>query len=296
MKKIMLLLVVCVVFLLTAGCGQTASKGVSAGSGNAAAGPSSGIVIRMLDVGQGDALLIQTGEQTVLIDSGDVDAREKLQHELQAAGVTTIDKLIITHPHADHMGGAELLFQKFTVKEVYDNGQPTTTALYRNYLKDIKGHQIAYKNLKDGDTLDFGNGVSFQVLSPTADMLKTSKDLNGNSIVGRLAYGEFSMLFTGDSETEAEKGMLHRYGSKLKSTLLKAPHHGSKTSSSASYLKAVAPEAVLISLGAGNDYGHPHAATLKRYGKQGCKIYRTDQQGTITVETDGKTYTIKGAK
>ena len=189
-----------------------------------------------------------------------------------------------------------MLFQRYKVREVYDNGQLTTTALYRRYLKDIKQKQIAYKALKAGDMLDFGGGVSFQVLSPTAELLQASKDLNGNSIVGRLAYGEFSMLFTGDSEAETEKGILQRYGSQLKSTVLKSPHHGSKTSSSTRYLKAVAPEAVLISLGAGNDYGHPHKVTLKRYEKQGCKVYRTDQSGTITVETDGKTYQIKGAK
>lgn len=293
MRRILLWLGIGALFLLLAGCGPSLGKEAAL---DTPAGKPAGIVIKMLDVGQGDALLIQTGEQTILIDSGDVDARDKLQHELQAAGVTVIDKLIITHPHADHLGGAEMLFQRYKVREVYDNGQLTTTALYRRYLKDIKQKQIAYKALKAGDMLDFGGGVSFQVLSPTAELLQASKDLNGNSIVGRLAYGAFSMLFTGDSEAETEKGILQRYGSQLKSTVLKSPHHGSKTSSSTRYLKAVAPEAVLISLGAGNDYGHPHKVTLKRYEKQGCKVYRTDQSGTITVETDGKTYQIKGAK
>ena len=139
------------------------------------------------DIGQGDELDVvhAVGGQLAQIGNGGIDV---LLDDAVAGGDPGILQC-----HADHMGGAELLFQKFTVKEVYDNGQPTTTALYRNYLKDIKGHQIAYKNIKDGDTLDFGNGVSFQVLSPTGDMLKTSKDLNGNSIVGRLAYGEFSM-------------------------------------------------------------------------------------------------------
>ena len=289
-RKIFLLLGAVLVLFFAAGCAASTAKSEPAGQQDAAAG----VTVKMLDVGQGDALLLRTGEQTILIDSGDVDARDKLLRELRAEGVTTIDKLIITHPHADHMGGAEMLFANFTVKEVYDNGQPTTTALYRKYLKDIKAHSIAYKNLKEGDTLDFGGGVSFQVLSPTGEMFSTSKDLNGNSIVGRLVYGDFSMLFTGDSESEAEKRMLARYGKQLKSTILKAPHHGSKTSSSASYLKAVAPEAVLISLGAGNDYGHPHAATLKRYEKLGCKVYRTDQQGSITIHSVGHTYEIEG--
>ena len=287
-RKIFLLLGAVLVLFFAAGCAASTAKSEPAGQQDAAAG----VTVKMLDVGQGDALLLRTGEQTILIDSGDVDARDKLLRELRAEGVTTIDKLIITHPHADHMGGAEMLFANFTVKEVYDNGQPTTTALYRKYLKDIKAHSIAYKNLKEGDTLDFGGGVSFQVLSPTGEMFSTSKDLNGNSIVSRLVYGDFSMLFTGDSESEAEKRMLARYGKQLKSTILKAPHHGSKTSSSPAYLKAVQPKVALISCGTGNEYHHPHPSTRKKYEKDHIDFYRTDRNGTITIRTDGKSYTV----
>lgn len=281
------LLVICVLLLfMISGCGgnKTVAKN------------GEGITVKMLDVGQGDALLVRTKDQTILIDTGDVDEREKFLACLKKEGITTIDKMIITHPHADHMGGADVVFKNFTVKEVYDNGQPTTTNLYRTYLKTIKEKSIAYKHLAAGDILDFGDGAVFKVLSPPKGKAEGGGDLNENSIVGRLAYKDFSMLFTGDSTAEAEAQMLSAYKTDLKSTILKSPHHGSKTSSNFNYLKAVAPEAVLISLGRGNEYGHPHKVILDKYEKLKMKIFRTDTDGTITIETNGSTYDIKKEK
>ena len=259
-------------------------------------GESPALTVKMLDVGQGDAMLIRTPEQTILIDTGDVDERDKFLACLRKEGIKTIDKLIITHPHADHIGGAAVVFKEFTVKEVYDNGQATSTNLYRTYLKTIRDKKIAYKHLAAGDELDFGGGMVFKVLSPTKAMLQSGEDLNGNSIVGRLVYNDFSILFTGDSTADAEKNMLKTFGSALQSTVLKSPHHGSKSSSDLAYLKAVAPEAALISLGAGNEYGHPHKGTLNKYEKQHITVYRTDLDGTIALQSDGRKYTITKEK
>ncbi len=282
--------------MLAAGCG---GKG-TASDGGAKQQADSNVTIKMLDVGQGDAILIRTPEQTVLIDTSDVDEKQKLSAALKDEKVKVIDKLIITHPHADHLGGMSVVFNECEVKAVYDNGQAATTKLYRDYLKTIKSKGIQYKALRDGDRIDFGGGAVFEVLSPTEDMVKEGGhdekgkiNLNLNSVVGRLVYGEFSMMFTGDAETESEKGIMKRYAPKeLKSTILKSGHHGSKTSSGPKFLRAVQPEAALISCGKGNEYHHPHPSTRNKYTKYKIDFYRTDVNGMITVETDGHYYTI----
>lgn len=255
------------------------------------------VKIEVLDIGQGDASLIYTKDEIVMIDTSDIDERDRLVKLLKERNITSIDKLIITHPHADHIGGAYAVFKNFKVKEVYDNGDTTTTKTYQTYLKNIKQQNIAYHQLKAGDSIDFGSGVSFKVFSPTEKMLKSDDDLNNNSLVGQLRYKDFTMLFTGDSERGAEQNMVKEYGSELQSDVLKSPHHGSRTSSSDSYLKAVKAKDVIISLAADNEYGHPHKQTLDRYKKYDMNVYRTDKDGTVTVLTDGSdNYTITKEK
>ena len=258
------------------------------------------LTVKMLDVGQGDAILIRTPDETILIDTGDTDEAAKLKAAFDKEGVKTIDKLIITHPHRDHLGGSAMVFQNYAVKAVYDNGQPTTPKFYRDYLKTIKVKNIPYKTLRDGDRLDFGGGVSFTILSPTEEMVQEGGreadgkiNLNLNSLVGRLAYGNFAMMFTGDAEKPTEQALLKRHpAGDLRCQVLKAGHHGSKTSSSLAFLKAVQPEVALISCGAGNSYHHPHASVRRSYEKQRIDFYRTDVNGTITVESDGQTYRV----
>ena len=255
------------------------------------------VKIEVLDIGQGDASLIYTKDEVIMIDTGDVDERDRLEKLLKERNISTIDKLIITHPHADHIGGAYVVFKNVNVKEIYDNGDATTSKTYQTYLKNIKQKNIAYHQLKAGDTVDFGDGVSFKVFSPTEKMIKNDDDLNNNSIVGQLRYKDFTMLFTGDSERDAEQNMVKSYGDELQSDVLKSPHHGSRTSSSDDYLKTVKAKDVIISLAADNEYGHPHKQTLDRYKKYNMNVYRTDQDGTITITTDGSDdYTISKEK
>lgn len=300
MRKKLLGLAALALFVLTVtvGCaGTVAVKPPSAASHTAGK-----VTVTMLNVGQGDATLIDTGSQKILVDTSDADERKNLEHELKKFGVETLDKIILTHPHADHIGGMSLLLKECEVKEVYDNGMPSTSPIYRAYMKQLKEKNIPRRELKAGDVLNLGDNVTFVVVNPDAKTIEAGQtkgykhNPNNESVVGKLEYGEFSMLFTGDVEKDVEEKLVAAYGDKLRAKVLKSPHHGSKTSSSPKFMQAVQPEAVLISLGKDNDYGHPHQATLERYEKQGCKVYRTDQDGSITVTTDGKEYEIKGDK
>lgn len=300
------LMVMGAALMALSGCGAKAGEPSHSATPREAAS-SSALVVKVLDVGQGDAILIRTGKETILLDAGDTDEVSKLKAALDREGIKVIDKLIITHPHRDHLGGAAMVFQNYTVKAVYDNGQTATPKFYRDYLKTIKAKHIPYQTLRDGDALDFGGGVSFTVLSPTEAMVKEGGhgedgkiNLNLNSLVGRLTYGSFAMMLTGDAEKPTEEGILKRHaGSDLRCQVLKSGHHGSKTSSRPAFLKAVKPEVALISCGAGNSYHHPHPSVRRLYEKQHIDFYRTDVNGTITVESDGKTYRVtseRGAK
>lgn len=267
-------------------------KGGAVGGNNLTAS-NAPLAVKVLDVGQGDAILIRAKDQIVLVDTGDVPTKDELVKMLKNQGITTIDKLIITHPHADHIGGATAVLQAFTVKQIYDSGQKTTTNLYKKYLTQIQKKNIPFTVVSAGMTIDLGNDMVLAILAPDKSLINgTESDLNNNSIVAKLVYQNFSMLLTGDAESESEARMLKKDAAILKSVVLKSGHHGSRTSSSVPFLRAVSPEAVIISLGANNEYHHPHPSTIKKYQDKKIAIYRTDKDGTVTVSSDGKNYTI----
>ena len=259
------------------------------------------LTVKVLNIGQGDSILIQTGEKTVLVDTSDVDERDKLRAELKKADVKKIDTIILTHPHADHIGGMDVVLDEYPVGMVYDNGMPSTSKLFLGYVKKLKEKKIERKGLVAGDRVDLGGGAVFEVLAPSAQLVKEGNvkgykhDPNNESVVGRLVYGNFSMMLTGDAEKKEEQEILAA-GSSVQSTILKSGHHGSKTSSSADFLRAVRPEAALISCGVNNDYGHPHKETMKKYHALDIPVYVTAENGTITVTSDGKTYDISVEK
>lgn len=266
--------------------------------------------VTMLNVGQGDAILIQTSEQNILIDTSDYDERQKLQRELYKAGAYRLNKIILSHPHADHIGNCAWLIQNgvFKVKKVYDNGILSTSKYYLNYVDECKKRNVPHEKLVAGDVLDLGDGAKFTVIYPPAEMIdaRNNFDLRGDSnnegIIGRLTYGNFSMLFTGDAEAIVENDILPMIEP---CTVLKAAHHGSNTSSTLELVKKVNPEYVFISAGkptnimGGNTYGHPHVQTLLNYLSAGVskdKIFWTYPNGTITLETDGFITTVKPEK
>jgi competence protein ComEC len=305
--------------MLVSGCGQGAvsNNGTADNTGTTttAATQSKGqLTVKVLDVGQGDAILINTGEQVILIDTGDDKYREdnrknednnQLFAALDKDGITHIDKLIMTHAHADHIGKAAKVIKQYGVTELIHNGIPSASGAFRNALKAAKAQGTKQIKVKAGDVLDFGNGVSFKVLNPTSQIIENdTRDLqadkkvnvNNESIVGILSLGDFSMLLTGDAEKDVEKDLLAAYGNSLKCKVYKAPHHGSHTSSSVNYVKAVQPEYAIISCGPNNKYGHPHKETMQTFKKLNINVLETDKDGTVTVTTDGNTYSVKGER
>lgn len=276
-----------------AGCAKNSAKAIEQKQNQSQ--ENSALTVKVLDIGQGDAILIRAAGQTVLVDTGDIGTRDKMISYIKKEGITTIDKVIITHPHADHLGGMPGILENFKVGQVYDSGQTATTALYRQYLSLVKNKNIPFSVVTPGAEILIANDIKLKILAPQKPFL-TESEINNNSIVAKLIYNKFSMLLTGDAEKESEERMIKTYAADLKSTVLKSGHHGSNTSSSTSFLKAVGAEAAIISLGVNNDYHHPHPSTLKKYEQAKLKVYRTDLDGTVTIHSDGNTYTIKKEK
>lgn len=248
---------------------------------------SGGLVVHFLDVGQGDSMLVQAGGKNMLIDAGTLDSGSTISEYLKAHGVSTIDVLVSTHPHSDHIGGMTTVLNTFPVGSVYDSGVPHTTQTYEDYLTLIDQKNIRYVVPEAGDLIDFAPGVTVQVLSVAGNY----DDLNDKSIVLKISHGDNSFLFMADAGFDVESDLL-KSGYDLKSDVLKVGHHGSKYSSGTSFLKAVQPQISVIEVGADNDYGHPTRAALDRLEAAGSAVYRTDYDGDIVVTSDGKGLTV----
>ncbi|NLM52842.1 MAG: MBL fold metallo-hydrolase [Firmicutes bacterium] len=248
--------------------------------------PAGRLQVHFIDVGQGDAIFVQTEQQNVLIDAG--ERGKTVVNYLKNLGVAEIDLVIGTHPHADHIGGLIDVLQAFPVKEVIDPGVVHTTKTFEAYLTLIDEKNIKFTEGRAGLSRTLAPNINLEILHPTSP---SGDNLNNASLVTRIICGQIAFLFTGDIESDAEKEILGRKGS-LSSTVLKIAHHGSRTSTSTAFLNAVSPEVAVIMAGSGNTYGHPHAEILQRLTEAQVKIYRTDLHGTIVITTDGQDYKI----
>lgn len=264
------------------------------------------LVVTYLDCGQGDAIVIRTPTgKTYLIDAGPNEREHGGSFDagtdvivpfLQSRKTKTIAGIVISHPHLDHYGGALSVMENFSVRELIDSGWPTKSPPYLRVLKKVEKDGIAYRVVKEGDKLNWDPYLKVEVFGPRVEPYEANPEKenpNNRSIVIKLIYKKIAFLFSGDAELEAEDHLANSFGSKLESQILKAPHHGSRTSSSDEFLSAVNPEAVIISCGRRNRFGHPAPSTLDRYKQRGLKYYRTDQDGTVQVISDGNRYTIK---
>ncbi|HEX3027479.1 MAG TPA: ComEC/Rec2 family competence protein [Clostridia bacterium] len=242
------------------------------------------------DVGQADSIFVSCDGATMLIDAGNPDDSDTVENNLKRLGVTSLDYVVGTHPHSDHIGGLSQIISDFNVKEIMMTGTANNTNVYYNLLKTIqsKGKKITKPAV--GKTTKFGGG-SFTVDAPNA----AYEDMNNDSIVIRFTYHKLSFLFTGDASKDSEKDMLSRHDN-LQADVLKVGHHGSQTATSAAFLKAVNPRYAVISVGASNSYGLPDESVISRLENAGVKVFRTDENGTVIFKSDGDTITCNTEK
>ena len=245
--------------------------------------------VHFIDVGQGDSTLIISGDRTVLIDTGDKEGGQKVRSYLISQKVDHIDYLLVTHPHSDHSGGVETVLGSFETGTVlvphFSEAGKTEDDLYawRELKKDVAEADITMTEVLPG--MEFDLGISeLSVLAPSCDY----EEINNYSVVTELTHGNNTFLLTGDAETESEADML-KNGVLEDIDVLKAGHHGSSTSTGSEFLEIVKPEYAVISCGAGNSYNHPSGSVMKRLGEYGVRVFRTDLQGSIIAESDGKT-------
>lgn len=251
--------------------------------------PTSFMRVHFINVGQADATLLQIKEDdeltTMLIDTGDWNRNDVVTY-LEEENIEDIDLIVITHPHADHIGQLDKIIENFAVGEVWMNGDTSNSQVFANALAAIEKYEIDYYEPTYGEQFDIGNLV-IDIVHPVDLSLGT----NDNSISMRVAYGDISFLFTGDAEKAGEEQMLSS-GANLKANILHLGHHGSNTSSTGNFLEAVQAKTAIYSAGIGNSYGHPDPEIIERVQKRNMDVYGTDIEGTIVIETDGQTYRI----
>ena len=244
--------------------------------------------IHFMDVGQGAAVLLRTPEAAVLVDAG---RDETAAAYLASIGVGSLDLAVATHAHADHIGGFEHLFRALPVHRLWYNGQTHTTRTFERFIDAVLDSEAAYYEPSRGERIEFSDLV-ITVLHPLGSAADYTGHLHDMNIVLRAEYGEFSVLLTGDAEVVTELEII-RSGMKIASTVLKLGHHGSRTSSSLQFLRAVSPQAVVYQAAADNPYGHPHDEVIVRARDiVGAAVYGTDHHGTVTIVTDGTSYRV----
>ncbi|MFA5791946.1 MAG: ComEC/Rec2 family competence protein [Candidatus Paceibacterota bacterium] len=245
-----------------------------------------GLIFAMLDVGQGDALFIEspTGKQ-IMFDGGPIRKVLGPLQKTMSSFDKSIDMLVITNPDADHIGGFLDILKNYKVNYILESGTLTDSKIYQNLKEEIKKQNIRTMLARAGMRLDIGGGVFIDILFPDRDVSEWAT--NDGSVVARLSYGKTSIMLTGDATNKTEKIILGENSiDVLKSTILKVGHHGSRTSTSKEFVKAVMPVYAFISDGKDNKYGHPHQDTLDTLNNLGVKIFRTDLLGTIIMKCD----------
>lgn len=249
------------------------------------------LAVHYIDVGQGDATLLQTSAGAVLIDCGSKEYGDDILTYIEGEGITELEYLIFTHPHEDHMGCAPAVLRGITVKNVIMNDRTSTTNYFEKTLDAIEELGINVILAEPDEIITVG-ALQLRILGPQSSKY-SGDDTNNSSIIIHAIYGNRAFLFTGDAEREAEAELVETYGGTLKSDVFAAGHHGSSTSNTQGLLDECAPSHVVISCGAGNSYNHPHEEAVQRFENAGAQIHRTDKDGTVIFITDGESLTVK---
>ncbi len=245
------------------------------------------MTVHFIDVGQADSICVQLPNgKTMLIDAGNNDDSDFVCGYLEDIGVSRVDYLIGTHPHEDHIGGLDAVIDNFDIGDIYMPKKQHTTATFRDVLTAVKNKGLKVKTAQEGVTVFDEDGVSAVMTAPCGSGYES---LNNWSAVIKLTYNDVSFLFTGDAEELSESEMT----ADVSADVLKVGHHGSSTSTSKDFLRRVSPKYAVISAGKDNSYGHPHKETLKKLAAAGVTVYRTDQDGTVIMTTDGENIDIK---
>lgn len=269
------------------------------GTGAEPGGSSGQTTIAFLDVGQALAVAVVTADgHALLYDAGNSahDVREVIAPFFEARGVTRLDYLLLSHPDQDHVGGMPAVLDTFSVGTFVDPALPSTNLAYLETLERVADRGILAQRARRGQAFMLGEQVRLEILWPRDPLLQDESGEvadNDNALVVRLVHGAVTVLLTGDIEAPAERELVALEGVGLRAPVLQVPHHGSQTSTTPELLEAVRPEVAIISAGAGNPYGHPHAEVVNRLRTAGSAVYRTDVDGTVIIETDGASYRVQ---
>lgn len=247
----------------------------------------SALTVHFIDVGQGDSILIDLGDVEILIDGG--DRSPGVVNYISPYVDGALEIMVATHPHADHIGGLIAVLDRFEVKEIWLNGDTSTSKTFSDFMNLVNAENATVHEAERGKSIQV-RVLTFVIVQPTKPL---GTDINNNSIVLSLSYGEIDFLFMGDAERQAESSMLNLLSD---IEILKVGHHGSRSSSSLEFLDIIKPDIAIYMAGEGNRYGHPHKETIDALNKVGAKIYGTDTSGTIRTSTEGKTYSVQTTK
>jgi len=249
--------------------------------------------IIFLDVGQGESTILMLPDGiNILVDTGGPAAGPMLANNIRSLGIDRIDHLILTHPHDDHIGGIFNILHTMEVGNFYDSSfNNYESNLFDDYVRLVRKDRSRYHVLHAGNIMDF-NSVMIEVSDP---IHPPTGNINEDSIVLRVSYGEINVLLSGDVGGIGEKRIL-KSAREVKSNVLKVGHHGDSNASTENFLEMVKPEIAVISAGEDNKYAKPHEDALSRINSSGARLLRTDLHGHITIETDGTTYSIKTGK